>query len=69
MDSELAVKQLNHIYKIKEERIQKMFFEIWNDMLDFGKVTFTHVPRERNKRADAAVNKALDASIRQERLF
>jgi ribonuclease HI len=65
MDSELAVRQLNHIYKIKEERIQKLFMEIWNEMLDFGKVTFTHVPREQNKRADAMVNYALDNANKQ----
>lgn len=69
MDSELAVRQLNHIYKIKEERIQKMFMEIWNDRLDFGKVTFTHVQREQNKRADAMVNIALDGQVRQESLL
>lgn len=65
MDSELAVRQLNHIYKIKEERIQKLFMEIWNEMLDFGKVTFTHIPREQNKRADAMVNYALDNASKQ----
>jgi ribonuclease HI len=69
MDSELAVRQLNHIYKIKEERIQKLFMEIWNDMLDFGKVTFTHVPREKNKRADAMVNMALDGATKQHSLL
>lgn len=69
MDSELAVKQLNHIYKIKEERIQKFFIEIWNEMLDFGKVTFTHVFREKNKRADACVNRALDEVEKQRSLL
>jgi hypothetical protein len=34
-------------------------------MLDFGKVTFVHVPRERNKIADEMVNKALDGEIGQ----
>lgn len=69
MDSELAVRQLNHIYKIKEERIQKLFMEIWNEMLDFAKVTFTHVPREQNKRADAMVNHALDNASKQNSLL
>ena len=59
-DSELMVKQLNHEYKLKEERIQKYFIEIWNLMLDFKKVSFTHVPREKNKIADEMVNEALD---------
>lgn len=69
MDSELAVKQLNHIYKIKEKRIQEFFIEIWNEMLDFGKVTFTHVPREQNKQADKMVNQALDAQLKQTSLL
>jgi len=65
LDSELVVKQLNHEYKLKDERIQKYFIEIWNLMLDFGGVTFSHVPREKNKVADAMVNEALDARAKQ----
>lgn len=69
LDSELAVKQLNHEYKLKEERIQKYFIEIWNLMLDFKKVSFTHIPREKNKIADALVNEALDSNKKQNNLF
>ncbi|NTU66569.1 MAG: ribonuclease HI family protein [Candidatus Moranbacteria bacterium] len=65
LDSELVVKQLNHEYKLKDERIQDYFIEIWNLMLDFGGVTFTHVLREKNKVADAMVNEALDAKANQ----
>ncbi len=61
VDSELVVKQLNHEYKLKDERIQKYFIEIWNLMLDFNVVSFRHVRRELNKQADAMVNEALDA--------
>jgi len=60
MDSELAVKQLNHIYKIEHETTQKYFLEVWNLMLDFGEVTFVHVRREQNKEADRLANEALD---------
>lgn len=60
LDSELVVKQLNHEYKLKEERIQKFFIEIWNTMLDFNTVDFKHIPREQNKLADKMVNEALD---------
>jgi ribonuclease HI len=60
LDSELIVKQLNHEYKISKQNTQKYFIEVWNLMLDFGKVTFVHVPREQNKIADEMVNKALD---------
>jgi len=65
LDSELVVKQLNHEYKIKEEYIQKNFIEIWNMMLDFKKVTFHHIMREKNKVADSLVNQALDAKEKQ----
>jgi hypothetical protein len=32
-------------------------------MLDFGGITFNHIPREKNKIADSLVNKALDESL------
>lgn len=69
LDSELVVKQLNHEYKLKEPRIQQYFIEIWNLMLEYGKVTFTHVPREKNKVADAMVNQALDEKNKLSGLF
>jgi ribonuclease HI len=69
LDSELIVKQLNHEYRIKEERIGKYFIEVWNLMLDFGGVTFSHVRREKNKIADRLVNEAIDSSVNQKSLF
>ncbi len=65
LDSELVVKQLNHQYKLKEERIQKYFIDIWNLMLDFARVTFIHIPREKNKIADCLVNEAIDKETKQ----
>lgn len=59
-DSELMVKQLNHEYKLKDQNVQKNFIKIWNLMLDFAKVEFSHIPREENKKADALANKAMD---------
>ncbi len=67
LDSELVVKQLNHEYKLKDERIQKFFIEIWNLMIEFGKVSFVHIPREENKEADRLVNRALDGD--KQKLF
>lgn len=59
-DSELLVRQLNGIYKLSTEHIQKLFIEVWNLKTDFKSVSFTHVPREQNALADAALNEALD---------
>ncbi|HFC76694.1 MAG TPA: ribonuclease HI family protein [Candidatus Moranbacteria bacterium] len=69
LDSELVVKQLNHHYRLKEERIQKYFIEVWNLMLDFKVVKFTHIRREKNKVADALVNEALDNEEKQNKLW
>jgi len=60
MDSELAIKQLNNEYKVKDEGIQQLFLEVHNLRLDFGKVEFNHVVRGRNANADKLVNQALD---------
>lgn len=68
LDSELVVKQLNHEYKITKPNTQKYFIDVWNAMLDFGTVTFHHVPRAQNTVADALVNCALDAQA-QKTLF
>lgn len=69
LDSELVVKQLNHEYKLNDERIQRYFIEIWNLMLDFGGVEFVHVRREKNKIADRLVNEAIDSNMNQARLL
>ena len=60
MDSELAVRQLTHQYKVEKEHIQKLCFLVWNLTHDFAKVTFVHVPREKNTVADAMTNQAMD---------
>jgi ribonuclease HI len=65
LDSEFVQRQMNHQYKVKEPELQKLFLEVWNLMLDFGKVTFNHIPREKNKVADKLVNEALDEKEKQ----
>ena len=60
MDSEFVMKQLNGEYKIEEERMSPLFVAVWNLKMDFARVTFSHVPREKNKEADRLVNEALD---------
>jgi hypothetical protein len=69
MDSELARRQLNHIYKIENEKLQPLFFQAWNLTLDFAEVVFVHVRREYNTRADAEANKAMDAHTKQKEMF
>lgn len=61
LDSELVVKQLNGQYKVKMESLKGYFDEILELKLQFPSIEFVHIPRRDNYRADALVNKALDA--------
>ena len=63
LDSELVVKQLKREYKVKNEELAKIFIKIHNLTLKFKKITFSHIRRELNKKADALVNKALDREL------
>lgn len=61
LDSLLVVQQLNGVYKIKDGRLRELLFAIKSLEQEIGGViTYTHIPREENSRADALVNKALD---------
>jgi len=64
-DSELLVKQLKGEYKIIHPKMQEFFIEVWNLKIDFGKITFKLIPREKNKEADKMANEALDEANRK----
>ncbi len=68
MDSQLVVRQMNGEYRVKEEKLFPLFIKIWNAKIGFGNVSFNHVPREKNKEADALANEAMD-SVEQKGLF
>jgi len=68
-DSELLVKQLNGEYKLLDSKIQELFIVIWNLKIDFKKIKFTLIPREKNTEADALVNEALDKERRTQTLL
>jgi ribonuclease HI len=61
MDSELIVRQLNRRYQVKEAGLVPQYMKVHNALIkDFGEVTFTHIPREENGRADTLANTAMD---------
>lgn len=64
LDSELVVKQLNREYKVKDKDLAPLFVQVWNLSLGFKKVTFEHVPREKNKEADKLVNEAINVFLK-----
>lgn len=65
LDSELAVKQMNGIYKISDANLKSIKAKIDTILPSFAKVTFNHVPRELNKLADKMVNLILDTKLEQ----
>ncbi len=65
-DSELIVNQLSGKYKIKEDRLKKLYWQIREEIINQGlSVTFHHVKREKNKEADKLANKAIDEKKKQ----
>ncbi len=65
LDSELIVKQMNGEYRVKMVTLQPLFDEVRRLAMELPDVIFKHIPRRDNYRADALVNKALDAAERR----
>lgn len=59
-DSELLVKQMTGVYKVKNENIAKLVAIARELITQIGTVRFQHVYREQNSIADALCNEALD---------
>ena len=62
MDSKLVVEQMSGRWKIKSPDMQKLAIEA-REILPYGNVTYTWIPREDNKHADALANEALDTHL------
>ena len=60
MDSELVVRQLNGIYKVKEPTLKIQFARVASLRAKLPRIIFTHIRREQNKRADLLANEAMD---------
>lgn len=63
LDSELVVKQLKLEYKVKNKDLAAIFIKAWNLSKKFKRIRFHHIPREKNKVADALVNEILDKHL------
>ncbi len=59
-DSELMIKQLKGEYKVKNENIKPLHAKAKQLIAKLESVTYSHVRRELNKRADQLANQALD---------
>ena len=63
MDSELIVRQMQGVYKIKEPALQVLAKQVLALSNHFDKISYRHVVREKNKEADRLVNQAIDAHL------
>ncbi len=61
LDSELIVKQLKGVYKVKNGTLKKINLEIVNIIKNHHlMISLFNIPRSQNKEADLLVNKELD---------
>jgi ribonuclease HI/pterin-4a-carbinolamine dehydratase len=63
MDSLLVINQMKGIFKVRNRDLWPIHDAINKLVAQFKHVKFQHVPRELNKLADAAVNRALDEEL------
>lgn len=59
-DSKLAIEQLSGNWKVKNANVRKQFVKVQKLLETFNDIKFIHIPREKNKEADALANLAMD---------
>jgi ribonuclease HI len=62
-DSELLVKQMKGVYRVRNAGLQPLYDEARVLARSIGRVTFEHVRREFNRDADRLANEAMDEAI------
>lgn len=61
LDSNLVCSQLNGLFKIKNADLRNLYFEIKQKEAEIKKtITYTYIPREKNREADKIANQVLD---------
>jgi ribonuclease HI len=60
MDSQLVVEQIAGRFKVRNPDLRPLHTQVTDLLRGFPAVTVKHVPRERNRGADALANKAID---------
>ena len=60
MDSMLVVRQMQGLWKIKHPGLRPLALRAGALLAEFRRRTIEHIPREKNTRADALANRAID---------
>ncbi len=64
MDSELVVRQLTGVYKIRQQTLADLARMVRFKEQKFKRVAYLHIPREKNAVADKLANEALDEHLK-----
>lgn len=59
-DSLMMVNQMNGVYQVKNLDLMQVYSDVLGLLSKLESYSFTHVPREQNKEADAEVNRVID---------
>ena len=59
LDSELVVKQLLGLYKVKNEKLKVLYNEVKELLEGFHEYEVRHIPRQQNREADALSRKGI----------
>jgi len=63
LDSELLVRQIQGVYRVKNTRLQTLMREVRRHLAMFDGYTVGHVPRNENAMADRLANEAIDDAV------
>jgi ribonuclease HI len=64
LDSELLVRQIMGIYRVKNKNLQGLMHEVRKLLSRLDTYTVEHVMREKNRVADSLANEAIDEALR-----
>ena len=63
LDSELLVKQIKGVYKVKSEHLKPLLFLVEYLNKSFSGIVYKHIPREKNKEADKLASEAVKRDL------
>jgi ribonuclease HI len=64
-DSELLVRQLNGVYRVKDEKLSRLYQKAQALLRQLDSYRIIHVRREKNRVADRLANQAIDEAHRK----
>jgi len=64
-DSELLVRQLNGLYRVKDEKLKKLYRKALGLLQQLETCRIVHVVREQNRLADRLANQAIDDTLKK----